>query len=662
MPIDSTSLEESLSAVCIQVLPPYLVNRIAAGEVIERPASVVKELVENALDAGSTRIEILIGNAGRNIRVADNGQGMTAKNATVAFLNHATSKIRTVEDLDQINTLGFRGEALASIASISKFTCLTRTPDTPQGTRITVNETGEPFAEEVGCAVGTIMDVQDLFYNTPARLKFLKRAQTELGHIEEMVQMLALSHPAVQMTLKLNDKEVLKTAGDGTLRHVLNDVYKLAQNPIPLVPVATEDEPYGFRLAGYVSEPGHMKSSRRWMVQFVNGRLVRCPILQKAVENAYESLLPHGRYPFSVLFLTVPADRIDINVHPAKREIRYADSATIFSFVRGGVRNTLIAQGAQPTYTAHPEYASSQPESDRTGSNLTVSAESGGQSSGYASRPSNLSGQGIPDTQKTTQGFFTTTPYAPGRNSVPTQVALDLYRPHHADELPLLEADNPSSCRPDDSGNASTEKKDNAFERFKVLGQLFQTYILLETPQGLIVVDQHIASERTVFERLSRNFTAEKPAMQRLLTHAPIAVSPTQQALLLQEIIRFQQLGFLYTVDEAASVVTLTGYPLVYQNRDKMFANGGLFENLLAQLEETGKMALDVELLIATLACHTAVRAGDSLSTMDMETVVTGWLNCTLPWTCPHGRPIAHTISKEQLNHFFHRTSLPVNA
>lgn len=638
----------SSSGNIIHVLPPYLINRIAAGEVIERPASVVKELLENAIDADATRIEVIVNQAGRNICIADNGKGMTPEDGVTAFLNHATSKIKDADDLNTIETLGFRGEALASIASISKFTCRTRTALAKQGTCITFSETGEPSVKEVGCAVGTIMEVEDLFYNTPARLKFLKRAQTELAHIEETVQMLALSHPEVQVKLIINEKTLFETSGNGELKHVLNVVYKLSQNPVPLVPVASQDDEYGFQLAGYVSEPGYMKSSRRWMTSFVNGRLVRCPVLQKAIEMAYESLLPHGRYPFSVLFLTVPADRIDVNVHPAKREIRYAEANTIFAFMRGGIRNALMAHGecALLAPVTSPENNEDDgPQQSLSSTDVPQPPRGNGlmpEVSGHGLQPTPVRAGYVSPPVFFEEGRSHRLPLSrPSENVV--QAALGLYQPLQ-------------------NGQAEVEAEAPSQNRFKVLNQLFQTYILLETPQGLIVVDQHIASERTVFERLSRNFLQEEPAVQRLVTSLPVPASPLQCDLLRQSTAQMAKLGFLYTVDEAAGLVTLMGYPLVYQERDKMFINGGLFENLLAQLEETGTMALDVDLLIATLACHTAVRAGDTLSLHDMQTVIEHWLDCTLPWTCPHGRPIAHTISKEELNHFFHRPSLPVNA
>lgn len=632
----------------IQILPAHLINRIAAGEVVERPASVIKELVENALDAGATRIDISAGAAGRNLRVADNGSGMQAHDAALAFYNHATSKISSMEDLDRIETLGFRGEALASIGSISRLTCLTRTVDASVGTKVVLDDLGEPALSETGCAVGTIMEVADLFYNTPARLKFLKRAQTEMGHIEETVQYLALSHPEVRFTLTLNDKEVLRTTGMGELRRTMDEVFGLKRENISLIPITAEDEIASFRLAGFASEPGVMKSSKRWLVTYVNGRHVRCPILQKAIEAAYESLLPQGKYPVCVFFLNMPPAEVDVNVHPTKREVRYSTASTVFSFMRSGILNSLTAQGIsfEPAST---QWVTPEPSS---------SMQSIGFSSAPLSAPGNFpSSSGAGFFRERSPGFSGGP--SPVRRSmsgepIPVQAALEFYQPVKG----TASADSSASSAVEGSQATAFE----AGQRFKVIGQLFNTYILLETPQGLMVVDQHIASERDFFEALTLNLTGETPAIQHLVVAQPLVVSPVQRDLLLRYQAEFARLGFLYSLSEDESALQLTGYPLVYAGRDGMFQSGGLFENLLAQLEETGAMKLDLDHLIATLACHSAVRAGDVLTHEHMNWVVERWLACQLPWTCPHGRPIAHTIPKSELNHFFHRPSLPVSA
>jgi DNA mismatch repair protein MutL len=658
MTVATEPIAETSSRQPVRLLPPQLINRIAAGEVVERPASVVKELVENALDAGATRIDISAGAGGRNIRIADNGCGMQESDAAMAFYNHATSKIQQVEDLDRIATLGFRGEALASIASISKLTCLTRTNDAPNGIKVIIDERGEPVLSETGCAPGTVMEVIDLFYNTPARLKFLKRPQTELGHIEEVVQFLALSHPDVRFSLQLNEKAVLNTSGSNQIKRTLEELFPLQRENIRLAPVAIEDAVAtegALSLAGFTSEPGTMKSSKRWMMTFVNGRHVRCAILQKAVEAAYESLLPHGRYPLCALFLSMPPQDVDVNVHPSKREVRYLASSRVFGFVKAGLRQALAEQGITlaPTtpFAASPLTMPSVHATDAA----PFPAQNALQDQVFHTTPAFQAPQATPRASNAAMP-----PRFPGAQ--PVQAALNFYQPN-------TPTSNLGNDQPDILTSsamqaiASDNEPGKTQERFKVIGQLFNTYILLETVQGLLVVDQHIASERTFFEALTLNLTGEAPLIQKLLTSQPVAIRPAQRALLQKHQSDFAKLGFLYTlVDDAADTVQLEGYPLIYEGRDRMFGSGGLFENLLAQLEETGEMKLDLDPLIATLSCHSAVRAGDPLTAHEMHTVITRWLACELPWTCPHGRPIAHTIPTTELNRFFHRTSLPTNA
>lgn len=651
----------------IRILPPALVNRIAAGEVVERPASVVKELVENALDAGATRVEVRAGAAGRNIRVADNGCGMSPENAALAFYNHATSKIRDAEDLDRIDTLGFRGEALASIGAIARLTCLTRTPDAPVGVKVALDDQGQPVLTEAGCAPGTVMEINDLFYNTPARLKFLKRGTTELGHIEEVVQQLALSHPAVRFTLSINDRIVLQTSGDGDPYRVLEAVFGLERENIRMIPIRMTDEEVHLQLTGFTSEPGVMKSSRRWMMTFVNGRAVRCGILQKAVEAAYESLLPHGKAPLCALFLRMPGGEVDVNVHPAKREVRYASASRIFSFARAGVIQALSAHGFQwePSAPAHAFASNSQadhPANSGIDPGIAPDRISPEGTSGPFSefRPSfRPSSPAWPGGGAGSPGVSRAEPEA-------VQAALRFYEPSPYDdgkadrETASLSETSLSEGASGFSGSSGTMGGDAT--RFKVVGQLFHTYILLETAQGLMVVDQHIASERFFFETLSNNLAGAQPEIQNLLSMKALTLRPSQRDLLLIHQDAFARLGFLYDISEEGDAIFLRGYPLIYAGRDRMFESGGLFENLLAQLEETGFMKPDLDHLLATLACHSAVRAGDRLDTDEMARVVEGWLACRLPWTCPHGRPIAHTISTQELNRFFHRPSLPVNA
>ena len=315
----------------IKQLSKHLINQIAAGEVIERPASVVKELVENSIDAGASKVSIEITNECRDIRVADNGCGIHPDDIMLAFSKHATSKIETDEDLFAINTLGFRGEALSSIISISKVTCTTRTKDFETGTKVKC-ENSEVKQSETGCAIGTIMDIKDLFYNLPARLKFLKSPNTEFSYIQELIQSLAIAHPEVAIELKKNGKTSVKTSGQKILLQTVKEVYsqEVIEN---LKEVLKTDQLAGLKISGYVSTPDYTRSSKKSYHIYINSRSVKCPIFQKAIDMAYKNLIASGKYPFVVLNLEIPPSDVDVNVHPTKKEVRYKNTNQIFNFI-----------------------------------------------------------------------------------------------------------------------------------------------------------------------------------------------------------------------------------------------------------------------------------------------------------------------------------------
>ncbi|HBH18072.1 MAG TPA: DNA mismatch repair endonuclease MutL, partial [Cyanobacteria bacterium UBA9579] len=301
----------------IKLLPENLINQIAAGEVIERPASIVKELVENSIDAGATRVEIEISNECRNIRVADNGSGIHKDDVALAFSRHATSKLQQENDLWTISTLGFRGEALASIISIAKVSCLTRTADSPVGVKVDC-ENSEITITETGCAIGTTMEVKELFYNVPARRKFLKKAQTELASIIEVVQSIAISYPEVSIHLIHKGRTSLKTTGSKDMATVISEIYS-KELLDELVEVYKDDTEYKLEVKGFTSNPNFTRSNKKAIYVFVNGRTVKCPILSKAIDTAYKGLIPSDKYPFAILDLIIPAGEVDVNVHPAKR-------------------------------------------------------------------------------------------------------------------------------------------------------------------------------------------------------------------------------------------------------------------------------------------------------------------------------------------------------
>lgn len=637
-----SSLLESELASCIEVLPPELVNRIAAGEVVERPASVVKELVENAIDAGATTVEITITNAGKGIRIVDNGRGMNPKEAQLAFLNHATSKIKQAEDLDAIYTLGFRGEALASISAISRLTCYTRTQAQADGIQLVIEGGKLCHFNPIGCQVGTIMVVEDLFFNTPARLKFLKSPKTELGQIEEMVQGLALSHPSVQFTLTINDKTTIQTDGANHLKNTCMQVFGWqATTANALLETTFEDTVSQLTLKAVFATPAqeafHKRTKKAWWM-LLNGRTVRCAILAKAIQKAFEGLVPHGVFPFCAIWVEMPVTEVDVNVHPTKKEVRYADSEQIFKFVYAGIRRALQEQfhasyGFQQSAGVHQPIGT-QPTLVPAGSEQPTANP-------IFWRPIPTVGQ--PEA-------VGVTPHNQSVSVQPTQTALAFYQPL------------PDATTAVGTSNNNTQVPLQQ-RQWRVIGQLFNTYVLLETPKGLMVVDQHIASERWCYEQLVLQSVAETPVVQPLLSPIVLDMLSAEQARTLEQYQPWlaQRMGFICERNHANNLWLLTSVPQLYPLR-KTLSPVQQLEQLLEQLALTGEAELDTEHLFATMACHTAIRAGDVLTVPQMEQLVIDWLACSLPWSCPHGRPIAHTIEADELNAFFDRPSLPVSS
>ena len=444
----------------IQQLSKHLINQIAAGEVIERPASVVKELAENSIDAGATKISIEINNDCRDIRVADNGCGIHPDDIMLAFSKHATSKIASDDDLFDIHTLGFRGEALASIISISKLTCTTRTVDFENGTKVKC-ENSEVKQTETGCAVGTIMDIKDLFYNLPARLKFLKSPNTEFSYIQELVQSLALAHPECSLELKKNGKTMLKTSAQNNLLQTIKEVYSsdVISN---LKEVLKTDNLSGLKISGYVSTPDYTRSSKKSYHIYINSRTVKCSVFQKAIDTAYKSLIANGKYPFVVLNLEIPPADVDVNVHPTKKEVRYKNTNQIFNFIytsiQAGLANYVERQQPQ------------QPVIQRD--NVVDFVQPKLESSGEI--------------------FF-------DKQDDTVYVSDKLME----QETDIIEQKNENTEQR--QFFVPVEKEPEPEEN--IVGQYKNTYILIEKDDGLEIVDQHIAEERYITKNLCQKKT-----------------------------------------------------------------------------------------------------------------------------------------------------------
>ena len=591
----------------IKQLSKHLINQIAAGEVIERPSSVVKELTENSVDAGATKISIEINNDCRDIRVADNGCGIYPDDIMLAFSKHATSKIATDEDLFNIHTLGFRGEALSSIISISKLTCTTRTADFDTGTKVKC-ENSEVKQVETGCAIGTIMDIRDLFYNIPARLKFLKSSNTEFSYIQELVQSIALAHSECSFELKKNGKIVLKTSGQNNLLQTIKEVYStdIISN---LKEVLKTDQLAGMKISGYVSTPNYTRSSKKGYHIYINGRTVKCPVFQKAIDTAYKSLIANGKYPFVVLNLELPPADVDVNVHPTKKEVRYKNTNQVFNFIfasiQAGLTNYIERQSAR---SFDPQSYTPQPVEQ---SNIVDFVQPKLESSGEI--------------------------YFDKKDDT-------IYV---SDKLMQEEEENFSQQKEEKTEQRQffvpVEKEPEPEEN--IIGQYKNTYILVEKEDGLEIIDQHIAEERYIYEKLM----AEKNIVSQMLFVSDVVpVSSTEAELIKENIDKFEKFGF--------GIEFLKENELIFRKVPQMIAKVNpkeILADILANIE--GNIDRLEEHILITTACKASVKAGQKLSTWQMQEIVKKWRTTKMPYTCPHGRPVVKFFPHKEIAGFFQR-------
>ena len=593
----------------IQQLSKHLINQIAAGEVIERPASVVKELVENSVDAGSTKISVEINNDCRDIRVADNGCGIHPDDIMLAFSKHATSKIRTDEDLFDIHTLGFRGEALSSIISISRLTCTTRTVDFETGTKVKC-ENSEVKQTETGCAVGTIMDIKDLFYNLPARLKFLKSSNTEFSYIQELVQAIALAHPECSIELKKNGKTVLKTSGQNNLLQTIKEVYS-SDIISSLKEVLKTDQLSGLKISGYVSTPDYTRSSKKGYHIYINGRTVKCPVFQKAIDTAYKSLIASGKYPFVILNLEIPPSDVDVNVHPTKKEVRYKNTNQVFNFIFASIHAGLANYiERQPVMTFEPQQFS---QSTQPQNNVIDFVQPKLESSGdiYFDKKDD-------------------TIYVSDRLMQEEEAKFTQQQEEKTEQRQFF---------------VPVEKEQEPEEN--IIGQYKNTYILVEKEDGLEIIDQHIAEERYIYEKL---MSEKNIVSQMLFVSDVVPVSSTEAELIKENIDKFEKFGF--------GIEFLKENELIFRKVPQMIAKVNPKEILADILENIeGNIDRLEEHILITTACKASVKAGQKLSTWQMQEIVKKWRTTKMPYTCPHGRPVVKFFPHKEIAGFFQRNA-----
>ncbi len=589
----------------IKQLSDNLINQIAAGEVIERPSSVVKELIENSVDAGAKKIEIEISNDCKNIRVADNGNGIHKDDIIMAFSRHATSKISEQEDLWNISTLGFRGEALASIISIAKVICTTKTEESENGTKVEC-ENSNVKTTEVGCAKGTIMEVKNLFYNTPVRLKFLKRPQTEYSNIIETVQNIAISHPEVAFVLINKGYTSLRTSGTSEVETAISEVYS---NDLikDLAKIDKQDALSNLSATGFTSNPDFTRSNKKAIYLFVNGRTVKCPVMLKAIDNAYKDLIPSGRHPFTVINLSLPTDEVDVNAHPTKKDVRFTNPNQIYGFIYGSIKSAL-----EISISKKPEVLSAQ----------MIKEE------GSMERTSTQSVSFVSHNDK--QDHFVDFK----RIQTNIQNANEFYKPIEKQINIELDA----------------SEQEETVDKPKIIGQLFNTYILIEHNKGLQVIDQHIAHERYLYEKLQN---AEDFASQLIFTSEAIELESTDIDLIQNNKELLQKYGYIIETANDSGVM-FKQVPQIIAKKNPEQTINDLLDALKGSLD-----SIENE-IIKTTACKAAVKAGEKLSIWQMEELIINWQKTKYPKTCPHGRVISHIIPSKDIAAFFGRPDVNV--
>ena len=692
----------------IRVMDEQLANRIAAGEVVERPASVVKELAENAIDAGATEIDIVVEEGGlASIRVRDNGSGIQPDDLELAFQRHATSKIRSDRDLFRIATLGFRGEALPSIAAVSRVTCTSSADDSGLGRKIVLEGGHVRSHEQTASPRGTDIVVRDLFYNTPARLKYMKTIQTELGHISDCVNRLALSHPGIAFSLTHNGNVLLRTTGGGDRLQVIAAIYG-ASSARQMLRTAAESADY--RLEGWLSKPELTRANRGGITTIVNGRYIRSLAIQQAILEAYHTLLPVGRYPLVVLEVGMHPGLLDVNVHPSKQEVRFSKEAELKDLVVSALREALgrirhipsaPSAGIKPAVVQ--ERLSFAPPSTAGPQGGRDARELAQRPDGKFPAPGSRAPQDSRAAARAAYAFGPTPPDRPnGRPAVsggtvlPRDAAERLYRPSdklspeavreaaagiaYASERKAADADaygadgsarpipetaNPAAAtgatRAEPGAGSETARPDGAerspdsrpFPELSWIGQLHGTYILAQSEDGLYLIDQHAAHERINYEYYLRKFAEPPKLSQALLVPITLEFTPGEAEAIRGRLDAFAAAG-VELEPFGGNAFLVRAYPEWLPQGSEKEIIEEMAEWILAE-----KKAIDIgklrEKAAIMTACKASIKANDRMTREEGEALIARLAACSQPYTCPHGRPIVVHISTYQLEKMFKR-------
>lgn len=657
----------------IRLLSDHVANQIAAGEVVERPASVAKELVENAIDAGATRIAIEIEAGGRRLlKVSDDGEGMVRDDAVLAFERHATSKISKSEDLGAIATLGFRGEALASIASVAKVELTTNTEGDSPATRVNIEGGRMRDVKDAAHPRGTTVSVRDLFFNVPARRKFLRSEATETFHLTNLVTHYALAHPEISFTLTSNGREALRAAPARDLRERAYQIFgeEFLSN---LLDVHGGHEQIA-RVTGFISAPRDRRTSRDAQYLFVNGRFVRDRLLGRALSEGYRAILPHGVYPAALLFLETPLEEVDVNVHPAKTEVRFRRAAAVGDAVRQAVRSALASAGYVRTET---------PASQESALPVDQQADYESSVSDYLAA---AQGAGSADSQvsvSSTPSFSTPAPVPQPRIDFPWQPIPDedvvipqrpsatLVTPAFPDYIPALQSETPVEEQttkkvppartlpvqlpPLNSAHklASEVSVDSVSSNIRPLGQLDESFIIATDDKGLLLIDQHVAHERVLFDKYRALESTRTAESQQLLIPETFDLTPAQAAAFEYAAPELETYGFdLMRLSGRTVAIKAAPADLPPSEARNMLAE--ILDTVDAEKKGSARENLRDE-IAASLACHAAIKVNMPLSPEKMRWLIDRLLVTSSPTTCPHGRPVILRLATRDILKGFHR-------
>lgn len=601
----------------IKVLDEKTINKIAAGEVVEKPASIIKELVENSIDSGADEINVEVRNGGITyIKVCDNGSGIHYDDLETAFLRHATSKIRTEDDLNTIVTLGFRGEALASIAAVSKVEMISKTKENDIGAKILI-EGGKILSKEYcGSPTGTIITVQDVFFNTPARLKFLKSQRSEGMYITETMQNLAMSHTDISFKYRLNDKLIFATRGDGDLKSVLLAIYgrEIVNNLIKL-----EYSGSIAAIKGYIGNSSIAKGSRSGQSVFVNRRYIKNKVVAAAAEAAYKSMLTINKYPFFVIEMFLNPELVDVNVHPSKSEIKFQDDNAVFKDVYNAVKNALLSENIIPDIKeSKSEIIKDIPKINYEQQKMIFD-----------------------DTEKikeSTEKCYIDS-YEKIENNFQDEKNKEVLKKEVIEGNNKFNAEN------------ITNLKEPKIEPLSIIGQMNFTYIIAEGENDLYIIDQHAAHERIYYEKYLREYNDSKIHSQNIAVPIIMNLSISEKQLVLENIDFFNKFGYQLE-DFGGNSISIRAVPVIYGNPN--FKE--LFNEIVSILNNRENQRINViDRILFTLSCKSAVKSGDKLNYKEMHELIENLRYCESPFTCPHGRPTIIKMTFNELEKRFKR-------